>query len=441
MGEIKIPFFLTLFLTGAAAAVIDAGVISRFQQYLQINTAHPSPDYPSAVRFLESVASSIAGIRSETLEFVPGKPLLLLTWPGRDPSLPAVLLYSHTDVVPAEPSKWSHHPFSAAIGADGEIFARGSQDMKCISMQHLEAARRLSAAGFTPDRTVYFVFSPDEEIGGESGAAALAASEKFHEMRVGVVLDEGLASPGEEYRVFYAERVPQWLVIKAKGAPGHGAKLYDGSAMQNLMKSVETIRGFRAAQFDMLKSGEKAEGEVVSVNFVFLKAGTPTPTGFVMNLQPSEAEVGLDIRVPPNVDIEALERRIAEEWAPSSRNMTFMVKQKGSAVDKHGKPMLTVADSSNPWWTLLEEGVKKANGKLSKPEIFPASTDARFFRELGLPAFGFSPMANTPVLLHDHNEFLKQDEYLKGIEVFESIIKTFASYKHQHKDDESRAEL
>ena len=66
--------------------------------------------------------------------------------------------------------------------------------------------------------------------------------------------------------------------------------------------------------------------------------------------------------------------------------------------------MLTVADSSNPWWTLLEEAVKKANGKLSKPEIFPASTDARFFRELGLPAFGFSPMANTPVLLHDHNE-------------------------------------
>lgn len=78
--------------------------------------------------------------------------------------------------------------------------------------------------------------------------------------------------------MFYAERVPRWLVIKAQGAPGHGAKLYDGSAMENLMKSVETIRRFRAAQFDMLKSGEKAEGEVVSVNFAFLKAGTPTPT-------------------------------------------------------------------------------------------------------------------------------------------------------------------
>lgn len=79
-------------------------------------------------------------------------------------------------------------------------------------------------------------------------------------------------------------------------------------------------------------------------------------------------------------------------------------KQKVSALDKSGRPILTATDSSNPWWVLLEEAVRKANGKLAKPEIFPASTDARFFRELGLPAIGFSPMANTPILLHDHNE-------------------------------------
>lgn len=73
-------------------------------------------------------------------------------------------------------------------------------------------------------------------------------------------------------------------------------------------------------------------------------------------------------------------------------------------LDKSGKPLLTATDSSNPWWNLLEEAVKKANGKLGKPEIFPASTDARYFRDQGLPAIGFSPMANTPILLHDHNE-------------------------------------
>lgn len=44
-----------------------------------------------------------------------------------------------------------------------------------------------------------------------------------------------------------------------------------------------------------------------------------------MNLQPSEAEAGFDIRVPPTTDAESLERRIVEEWAPASRNMTLEV--------------------------------------------------------------------------------------------------------------------
>nr|XP_010932091.1 aminoacylase-1 [Elaeis guineensis] len=453
----RLPFLLFLLLLSVAVLTVAASenenkgsslsaseaeaAVSRFREYLRINTSQPDPDYDAAVRFLRAQADDL-GLESDVLEFVSGKPLLLLRWVGRIPSLPALLLNSHTDVVPTEPLKWAHPPFSAALDpATGNLYARGSQDMKCVGLQYLEAIRRLRAAGFAPDRTIYLSFVPDEEIGGNDGAGRLAASEKFQEMKVGVELDEGLASPGEEYRVFYGERSPWWLVIKARGAPGHGAKLYDGSAMENLMKSVEAVRRFRAAQFDLVKAGMKAEGEVVSVNLVYLKAGTPSPTGFVMNLQPSEAEVGLDIRVPPNANTEALERRIAEEWAPSSRNLTFEFKHKVSVHDMFGKPAITPADNSNPWWMLLEAAVKKANGKLGKPEIFPASTDARFFRERGIPAFGFSPMANTPILLHDHNEFLNKHEYLKGIEIYESIIKAFASYKGDAKDEESRAEL
>lgn len=45
-----------------------------------------------------------------------------------------------------------------------------------------------------------------------------------------------------------------------------------------------------------------------------------------MNLQPSEAQAGFDIRVPPTADVVSLERRIAEEWAPATRNMTFEVR-------------------------------------------------------------------------------------------------------------------
>lgn len=92
------------------------------------------------------------------------------------------------------------------------------------------------------------------------------------------VWETGLTSPDENYKVFYTERCPWWLVIKATGAPGHGAKLYDNAAMENLMKSIESVRRFRDSQFDLVKSGLKADSEVISVNMVFLKAGTPSPT-------------------------------------------------------------------------------------------------------------------------------------------------------------------
>nr|POF21663.1 aminoacylase-1 [Quercus suber] len=313
--------------------------------------------------------------------------------------------------------------------------------MKCVGMQYLEAIRKLKASGFQPLRSVYLSFVPDEEIGGHDGVEKFVDSDVFTNMNLGIVLDEGLASPSKDYRVFYAERSPCWLVIKATGQPGHGAKLYDNSAMENLFKSIESVRRFRASQFDLVKAGLKAEGEVVSINMAFLKAGTPSPTGFVMNLQPSEAQAGFDIRVPPTADPESLERRIAEEWAPASRNMTFEFKQKANVHDKFGKPLLTATDSSNPWWDLLEEAVRKANGKLGKPEIFPAATDSRYFRELGFPAIGFSPMASTPILLHDHNEFLNQDEYLKGVDVYVSIINAYASYVEHTRKEGSKDEL
>ncbi|PON34815.1 N-acyl-L-amino-acid amidohydrolase [Trema orientale] len=442
-GVLHLCLISLLILSSTAAEedpLSSSSAIARFQQYLRINTAHPNPRYNEAADFILSQAQSLS-LESQTLEFVKGKPLILLKWPGSDPNLPSVLLNSHTDVVPTEDDKWVYPPFAAHIDAQGNIYARGSQDTKCIGLQYLEAIRRLKASGFEPVRTIYLSFVPEEETGGYDGAKKLAESDTLKDMNVGIVLDEGLTSPDENYKVFYAERSPWWLVIKATGAPGHGAKLYDNTATENLMKSVEIIRRFRASQFDLVKAGLRADSEVISVNMVFLKAGTPSPTGFVMNLQPSEAEAGFDVRVPPNADPESLERRIAQEWAPASRNMTFEFKQKVPVLDKFGRPVLTATDSSNPWWTLLEEAVKKANGKLDKPQINVGTTDARYFRVRGLPAIGFSPVAYTPILIHDHNEFLNKEEYLKGISIYESIIKAYASYVEHERSGSSKDEL
>ena len=43
-----------------------------------------------------------------------------------------------------------------------------------------------------------------------------------------------------------------------------------------------------------------------------------------------------------------------------------------------------------------------------------------FTGQVGIPAIGFSPMNNTPILLHDH------DEFLRGIDIFTDIIANIA---------------
>ncbi|KAK7275671.1 hypothetical protein RIF29_16792 [Crotalaria pallida] len=401
--------------------------ITRFQNYLRINTAHPTPDYTSAVTFLKAQAQSI-GLLHQTFEFVPGKPLLLLSWPGSNPSLPSILLNSHLDSVPAEPLKWLHPPFSAHRTPDGNIFARGAQDDKCIAMQYLEAIRNLKARGFTPTRSLHVSLVPDEEIGGFHGHARFVESKEFEELKVGFALDEGQASPGDEFRVFYADRFPWHLKIKAKGQPGHGSMMYDNSAMENLMKSVEIVSRFRESEFDVVKAGKAANSEVVSVNPVYLKAGVTSDNGFAMNVQPSEAEAGFDLRLTPTTDPEEMKRRIAAEWAPAARNMSYEIIEKGPIRDHLGRPMMTATNDSNPWWLVFKQAITSAGGKLSKPEILPSTTDARFIRHKGIPVLGFSPMRNTPILLHDHNEHLQETVYLKGIEVYESLISSLSSF-------------
>lgn len=272
-------------------------------------------------------------------------------------------------------------------------------------------------------------YVPEEEIGGSDGAAKFVESKEFEDLNVGFVLDEGQASPGDEFRVFYADRTPWNVIIKSKGAPGHGSRLYDNSAMENLMKSIEVVSRFRESQFDVVKAGKAAFSEVISVNPVYVKAGIPSPTGFVMNMQPSEAEAGFNVRLPPTADPDFLRRRIAEEWAPETRNMTYQIKENGPIRDRKGRPLLTPTNNSNPWWSVFQQAITAVGGKLAKPEILASTTDARFMRQLGIPTLGFSPMANTPVLLHEHDEFLKDTVYLKGIEVYESIISSLSSFE------------
>lgn len=65
-----------------------------------------------------------------------------------------------------------------------------------------------------------------------------------------------------------------------------------------------------------------------------------------------------------------------------------------------------------------------------KSQIFAAATDSRYIRELNIPALGFSPINNTPVLLHDHNEYLNRDVFLRGIEIYCKLIPAIANVEY-----------
>ena len=49
------------------------------------------------------------------------------------------------------------------------------------------------------------------------------------------------------------------------------------------------------------------------------------------------------------------------------------------------------------------------------------------FFQRGLPVIGFSPMNNTPILLHDHNEMLNEKIFLQGIDVFYHLLQNLAN--------------
>lgn len=57
-------------------------------------------------------------------------------------------------------NSWTYPPFSGHIDKDGKIFARGSQDMKCVGIQYLEAIRKLKTAGVQLKRTLHICFVP-----------------------------------------------------------------------------------------------------------------------------------------------------------------------------------------------------------------------------------------------------------------------------------------
>lgn len=142
-------------------------------------------------------------------------PIVVISWIGQNPDLPAIMLNSHMDVVPAYPEYWTHPPFAAEIDDQGRVFARGAQDMKSMGVQYLAAIRQLKRAGQTLKRTLHLIYVPDEETDAKYGLKPFIHHDVFKSLNIGFALDEGSTSENDVYSIFYGERT-NWSTLWLK---------------------------------------------------------------------------------------------------------------------------------------------------------------------------------------------------------------------------------
>ena len=250
---------------------------------------------------------------------------------------------------------------------------------------------------------------------------------------------KGLANPKDEYTVFYGERVPLWILVTAEGPTGHGSRFIPDTAVSKLIKVANHALEFRATQEKALGWGDgtaasstssstssstaaggaggaagdgkeedeapgtssgshdhapgcshcqaKKLGDVTTLNLTMLRAGVSLDEGktFALNVIPTTAEAGLDVRVTPNTPIPEicamLDRWCAEEGGLSWKFAPWA----GKHLEEHYTT--SVDPAKNPWWAAFAGACDRMGMKLV-PEIFPAGTDSRFVRQLGLNALG-----------------------------------------------------
>uniref|UniRef100_A0A8C5VA51 Aminoacylase-1 n=1 Tax=Microcebus murinus TaxID=30608 RepID=A0A8C5VA51_MICMU len=226
---------------------------------------------------------------------------------------------------------------------------------------------------------------------------------------------EGLANPTDAFTVFYSERSVWWVRVTSTGRPGHGSRFVEDTAAEKLHKVVSSILAFREKERQRLQSNPHLkEGAVSSVNLTKLEGGV------AYNVVPASMSAGFDFRIAPDVDLKAFEKQLHAWCQAAGEGVTL------EFVQKWMDPRVTPIDDSDPWWSAFSRVFKDMNLTL-EAKIFPATTDSRYLRAVGVPALGFSPMNRTPVLLHDHDERLHEAVFLRGIDIYTQLLPALAS--------------
>ena len=88
-------------------------VVRHLQDLLRLDTTNPPGNEIIAAEHIDRVLRA-EGIEPIVVEPAPGRGNVIVRLKGTGEK-PPLLLYGHTDVVPAEPEHWTHPPLSGDI--------------------------------------------------------------------------------------------------------------------------------------------------------------------------------------------------------------------------------------------------------------------------------------------------------------------------------------
>jgi acetylornithine deacetylase/succinyl-diaminopimelate desuccinylase-like protein len=329
--------------------------------------------------------------------------------PGADTGRGALLVHGHLDVVPADASEWSVHPFSGEV-TDGYLWGRGAIDMKHMVATSVALARQFRRDGTTPPRDLIFAYMADEEAGGFFGSKWLVdnrpelfdgATEAISEVGgFSVTVGDGVRA----YLIETAEKGIRWLRLRAEGTAGHGSMLTTDNAVARMAAAVsrvgehrfpliltEPVREFLAGVSELTGidfDEEDPEGAVARLGNLARMIGatlrdtanvTMFHAGYKANVVPSVATASIDGRMLPGRE-EAFEREVLDllgpgidvEWDSLPPVETSF---DGALVDKMTGAIL----AEDPEARTL-------------PYMLSGGTDAKSFQHLGIRNFGFTPL-------------------------------------------------
>ncbi|WP_376713458.1 M20/M25/M40 family metallo-hydrolase [Mycobacterium intracellulare] len=428
-------------------------VVSKLIRFDTTNTGEPETTKGEA-ECAQWVAEQLAevGYAPQYVESgAPGRGNVFVRLPGAEPSRGGLLIHGHLDVVPAEPTEWSVHPFSGAV-KDGFVWGRGAIDMKDMVGMMIVVARQLKRAGIVPPRDLVFAFIADEEHGGTFGAQWLVDNrpDLFSGVTeaIGEVGGFSLTVPrrdGGERRLYLietAEKGLSWMRLTARGPAGHGSMVHDQNAVTAVAEAVarlgrhqfplvltDTVAQFLAAvseetglTFDTESGDLRGAVEKLGPMARMLKAvlhDTANPTmlkaGYKANVVPAIAEAVVDCRILPGRK-EAFEAEIDEllgpdvtrEWIKdfSSYETSF----DGDLVDAMNAAVLALDPDAR-----------------TVPYMLSGGTDAKSFARLGIRCFGFSPLRLPPdldftALFHGVDERVPIDALRFGTDVLTHFL-------------------